>query len=377
MNPRTKKILKRTMIIALSIIFVIVITTVVFINQANFGHTPTGERKQRVEHSPNYKDGKFQNLSYTPQLTGDKNMIQTLYDFLFVKHNRVKPKDKIPSVKTDLLHLDKSQDIFVWFGHSSYLMQVGGKRFLVDPVLDGAASPVTFINKPFAGADIYKSEDIPEVDYLVISHDHWDHLDYSTVMKLKERIGKVICSLGVGEHFERWGFDPANIIELDWNESANLGDGSTVYCLPARHFSGRGLSPNQSIWASYLIQTPDMKVYIGGDSGYDTHFAKIGEQFGNIDIAILENGQYDAGWKYIHMMPEEVVQAGKDLHADRVIPVHSSKFALSVHEWDQPLKRIAAAAKTEGLPILTPMIGEVVDLNDSTQVFNEWWVGIE
>ena len=365
------------MIITLSILGILVIATIVVLNQANFGRTPTGERKERVNNSPNYRDGKFQNLSETPQLTGDKSYPALMYDFLFKDYKRVIPVGEIPSVKTDLLNLDRTKDILVWFGHSSYLVQIDGKRILVDPVLEGAASPVSFFNKPFKGSDAYKTKDIPDIDYLFISHDHWDHLDYKSVMDLKDRVGKIICGLGVGEHFEKWGFDKDKIIEIDWNEDASLGNGFRTYCLPVRHFSGRGLSSNQSLWASFLLQTPTMKIYLGGDSGYDTHFSRIGERFGEIDLAILENGQYGSGWKYIHMMPYQTVQAAKDLNAKTLLPVHSSKFKLANHPWDEPLIQVTEAAEKEGQRTLTPMIGEVVSLKDSTQVFSKWWVGIE
>ena len=140
---------------------------------------------------------------------------------------------------------------------------------------------------------------MPDIDYLVISHDHWDHLDYNTVKKLKDRIGAVICPLGVGEHFEYWGFDKERLIELDWNEDANLVPGFMIHCLPARHFSGRRLTANQSLWASFLLEAPSQKIYIGGDGGYDTHYAEIGNRFPGIDLAILENGQYNEEWSLI------------------------------------------------------------------------------
>ncbi|WP_242034331.1 MBL fold metallo-hydrolase [Dysgonomonas sp. BGC7] len=377
MTSKIKKKLKTTMIITLSILGILAIAIIVFLNQANFGSTPTGERKERVQNSPNYRDGKFQNLSETPQLTGDKGMMGMMYDFLFGDYKRVTPIGEIPSVKTDLLSLDRKQDMLVWFGHSSYFIQIDGKRILVDPVLDGAASPVSFVNKPFKGSDLYKTSDIPDVDYLFISHDHWDHLDYGSVMALKDKVGKIVCGLGVGEHFEKWGFDKSKIIELDWEENAALEDNFMVYCLPSRHFSGRGLSPNQSLWASFLLQAPSMKIYIGGDSGYDTHFERIGTQFDEIDLAILENGQYGSGWKFIHMMPDQVVQAVKDLNAKILLPVHSSKFKLANHPWDEPLIEVTRIAEEKNQQTITPMIGEVVNLKDNTQVFSKWWVGIE
>ncbi len=210
-------------------------------HSSRFGSTPSGERKAKVEASANYREGKFQNLSYTPQLTSDKNYVATMADFLFGEKERLTPAGgELPVVKTDLLNLDKDRDILVWFGHSSYFMQVDGKRMLVDPVFSEAASPVSFVNKAFKGTNVYKPEDIPDIDYLFISHDHWDHLDYPTVEALKDRIGKVICGLGVGEHFESWNFDKDKIVELDWNLDTVLDDGFKADCLPARHFSGRG-----------------------------------------------------------------------------------------------------------------------------------------
>lgn len=365
------------MLIILSVIAVLAIAVLIFINQPRFGKTPSKERKARVENSPNYHDGKFQNQHETPQLTSGKGYIATMADFLFKKKERLSPDQDLPAIKTDLHSFVPDEDVLVWFGHSSYYMQVDGKRFLVDPVLSGAASPVSFVNKPFKGTDIYRPEDIPAIDYLIISHDHWDHLDYNTIMKLKDRVGKVICGLGVGEHFEYWGFPVENIIELDWNEDAILESGFSVFCLPARHFSGRGLSPNQSLWASYLLQTPTMKIYIGGDSGYDTHYKLIGERFGVVDLAILENGQYDQSWKYIHMMPEEVVDAAKDLKATRLFAVHNSKYALGNHAWDDPLNRVSKKSEEESVNLITPQIGEIVNLKDSAQVFTKWWQGLE
>ena len=131
---------------------------------------------------------------------------------------------------------------------------------------------------------------MPDIDCLIVTHDHWDHLDYRTVMQLKERIGRVVCPLGVGEHFEYWGFNSDRIVELDWNESCGLSDGFRIHCLPARHFSGRGLQRNRSLWASFLVESPSRRVYLAGDGGYDTHFAEIGRRFAPIDLAVVENG---------------------------------------------------------------------------------------
>lgn len=359
--------------VAISVFLIVGIN--LFVRLPKFGKRPDGERKTRIEKSPNYKEGAFKNLNFTPQMTGEGGFVKIMKDIFNAKNRR--PVDSIPSMKTDLLNLDRDQDILVWFGHSSYFMQIDGKSFLVDPVFCGNASPFSFMIKSFKGTDIYSPADIPEIDNLIITHDHWDHLDYKTISKLKPKIGKVITGLGTGAHLERWGYDPEIIVENDWYEKVNLGGGFTINTTPARHFSGRGPKANQSLWASFVLQTPSIRIFIGGDGGYDEHFAEIGEKFGGFDLAILENGQYNTSWKYIHLMPNEVLQAAKDLKAKRLFPVHSSKFALANHAWDAPLRAISEFNKTVKQPLITPIIGEEVHLKDSTQIFQEWWVGLK
>jgi L-ascorbate metabolism protein UlaG (beta-lactamase superfamily) len=367
--------MKRKMIVGSIItVLLLVVGSVLYIHLPKFGSTPKGERLKRTHDSPNYRDGRFQNINATPQIT------ESIWNAIFqssAKHR--KPDNKIPVVKTKLTELNPQENLLVWFGHSSCYFQVGGKRFLVDPVLSKAASPLPFVNTAFAGTDLYKPVDIPDIDYLIITHDHWDHLDYPTIKELKPRIGKVICPLGVGEHFARWGFDDSSIIEMDWEDMTALDSGFEIYCLPARHFSGRGFYQKQSLWASFLLKTDTLTIFMGGDGGYDTHFASIGNRFGSIDFALLENGQYNKAWKYIHMLPEETLQAGKDLNAKNVIPIHNSKFALSRHSWDEPMQQITAANMKQPNPLrlLTPRIGEIIFLNDTTQSFGQWWQEIE
>jgi L-ascorbate metabolism protein UlaG (beta-lactamase superfamily) len=254
-------------------------------------------------------------------------------------------------------------------------MQLDGKKILVDPVFSGHASPFSFMVKSFKRSDVYSPEDFPEIDYLVITHDHWDHLDYKTVLELKPKVGKIITGLGTAAHLEHWGFDPKSIVELDWNEKTVLDSGFQVTATPGRHFSGRGFKRNQSVWCSFVLQTPSKKIFIGGDSGYDTHFAQIGAEHGPFDLALLECGQYNKSWKYIHMMPEQTVQAAIDLKAKTMMPVHWGKFALALHAWDEPIQRVTIEAHRLNVPIIHPMIGETVDLNNFG-VQNEWWKGI-
>ncbi len=354
----------------------LLLVVLLYIRQDKFGKNPAGPRLERITQSPNFKNGKFQNLSKTPTLAEGYNYIGVIYQAYFKHKPRHYPTNNIPSVKTDLLNLPADVDVLVWFGHSSYFIQIGGKRILVDPVFSGNASPVPGTVKAFNGTDIYTVDDLPNIDYLFISHDHYDHVDYKTLLALKAKTKKVICGLGVGSHFEHWGYDSSQIFERDWYETVALDSGFTAFVEPARHFSGRAFSTNNTLWASYVLQTPGMKIYIGGDSGYDTHYAAIGKKHGSINLAILDNGQYNDAWKYIHNLPEDVLKAAQDLNAKQIFPVHSSKFALGTHVWDEPLTKITELNKSYNIPMITPMIGETVHLNDTTQQFKQWWVGL-
>ena len=348
--------------IMLSIVVILVIAGVAFMNQPSFGRAPRGERLERIKKSPHYKDGKFHNLHPTLMMTSRKGRFGTMWDFLFKKEKGVRPDKEIPVIKTDLNKLAGNDNVLVWFGHSSYFIQIDGKRILVDPVFCTAA-PVSFVNKLFRGTDVYHPADMPYIDYLVITHDHWDHLDYYTIKQLKNRVDKVICPLGVGEHFEYWGFDKERLVELDWFEDATLNEHFQIHCLPARHFSGRSFNGNQTLWASYLIETPSQKIFMGGDGGYDTHFAEIAKKYPDINLAILENGQYNEDWKYIHTLPKYLGQVARDLDAEKVLTVHHSKYALARHPWDEPLKNAMDLKNKDSLDVLIPVIGEVVRWN--------------
>ncbi|MFT3908262.1 MAG: MBL fold metallo-hydrolase [Ferruginibacter sp.] len=344
--------------------------------QPQSGKLASGERLRRIEDSVNYKNGQFQNIHTTPQLTEGANLFSVMRKFFFGKSRNTRPPSILPSKKTDLLQLDPGENVLVWFGHSSYFIQVDGKKILVDPVFSGSASPVSFTTKSFNGSDIYTVDDMPAIDYLFITHDHWDHLDYKTIIKLKTKVKQVITGLGTAAHLEYWGYDTNKIIEKDWDEKIVLDKDFTVYTTPARHFAGRLFKRNKAIWMSFVLQTPSLKLFLGGDSGYDTHFAEIGNKYGPFDLAMLECGQYNLYWKYIHMMPEEVVQAGIDLKAKKIMPVHWAKFDLSLHDWNEPIKRVVAEAEKKHFPLVHPMIGEKVELEGSKK-FGRWWDSID
>lgn len=364
------------LILFLSVVLLI-LSGFLYMKQNKFGKLPQGKRLEKIEQSPNYKDGAFQNLSHTPSLEEGTSMIGIIVEFLFKKVENKVPLTDIPSVKTDIKSLDRNQDILIWFGHSSYYFQLNGKRFLVDPVFSGSISPVPNSGKSFKGTDVYAVEDFPEIDYLLITHDHYDHLDFQTIIKLNDRVKTVICGLGVGAHFELWDYEPSKIIEKDWYDSVTLENQLKITLTPARHFSGRTFKRNTSLWTSYVLESPDYKMFVGGDSGYDFHFKEIGEKYGPFDLAMLENGQYNQKWRYIHTLPEEIHTVAEELQAKRFFPIHSAKFSLAYHSWKEPLEKVSEFNKESDIPMITPKIGEVVQLRNTTQTFSKWWEEVE
>lgn len=365
------------MIITLVVIAAIALSVFLFTRQAEFGKPPSKERLKAFQELPNFRDGAFRNRQSTKVSTSNKSMLGSLYHFLFKGSSRRTPKHPLPSVKTNLKSLNPSENVLVWLGHSSYFMQLDGKTILVDPIIDDYASPVFFVGKAFDGTRIYSAEDFPDIDYLFITHDHWDHLDYETVTALKSKIRHIYCGLGVGSHLEHWGFDPSIITEKNWDENEDLGDGFSITTTTARHFSGRSFTRNVTLWLSYVLKTPTMKIFIGGDGGYGEHFKQIGEQHGPFDLAVIENGQFNPGWAQIHIFPEQGLKAASELGAKSMLPVHSGKFALALHAWDEPLSRIVSLDRDPELRLLTPMIGEKVRIGDTTQKFTHWWEGID
>ncbi|WP_255497847.1 MBL fold metallo-hydrolase [Flavobacterium sp. I3-2] len=378
MKQKTRKRIRKMLYIFLFLIVGLTIGTVVFLQHPLFGKTPSRDRLKKVENSENYSDGKFQNLSETPDLTEGVSYTDIFKDMLFNKAEHAIPLDSIPSEKTNLIDRDTTENFIVWFGHSSYFMQIDGKKYLIDPVLTENASPIYGTNNAFKGATNYTFEDLPEIDFLLITHDHYDHLDYTTIKNIKSKVKQIVCPLGVGEHFEFWGFDASKIIEKDWYENYEIDAETLIMFTPARHFSGRGFKRNQSLWTSYVLKTKNFNLYLGGDSGYDFHFKEIGEKYGPFDLVILENGQYDYKWKYIHMQPDEVLKASKDLQAKRLFPVHSAKFKLANHAWKEPLEKITTLNDAAFVvPIITPKIGSLIDLNNPNQKFDYWWKTVE
>ncbi len=335
-----------------------------------FGKKPEGDRLKRIQNTSGYRDAAFQNESHTPMMAEDSNywtVMRTMFDRSVPR----KPSGVIPAVATDLQQVIADDLDVYWFGHSSYLLVSGKVRILVDPVFSGHASPFPGMVKAFEGTEIFTADAMPDIDVLIITHDHYDHLDYKTVSALRNKVKNVVCSLGVGAHLTYWGYDAARIHELYWHESAEV-DNMTFTALPARHFSGRMFTRNQTAWSAFSLHWNGKRIYIGGDSGYDVHFAKTGAQYGPFDLAILECGQYNPTWKYIHMMPEETVQAAIDLRATILMPVHWGKFALSVHSWTEPADRVLQAAIEKDVPMAMPKPGARYTFAQGN-LTDPWW----
>jgi L-ascorbate metabolism protein UlaG (beta-lactamase superfamily) len=336
-----------------------------------FGQNPKGERLQKIKKMPSYNQGAFTNISKTEMIIKEGSMLKVLKENM-AKPANANPLNSLPNIKTNLFEIDSKELTVIWFGHSSYLLMYKNTNILVDPVFSGFASPVKIFGKAYKGSNIYDVQDMPPIDVLVLTHDHYDHLDYNTIKKLHPSVKNIITSLGVGQHLEYWGISNNKITELNWGESITINGNINLTATPARHFSGRGIRRAKTLWSSFVLQFFDKLVFIGGDSGYDTHFATIGKQFKKFDIAFLECGQYGKYWPYIHMLPEQTLQAAADLNTTLLFPVHWAKFTLSSHPWNEPINRLLSAAKNNSIQLITPKIGEPYRLNEVFKL-TEWW----
>lgn len=327
------------------------------------GQKPRKQRLERCKQSIAWRDGRFRNEHSLPQMKDSVSTFKVIREFLLTKQPNKVPPEPLPAIRTDFDALP-SYDLVVWLGHSGFLLQVGGVRLLVDPVLTTAA-PVPFLERPFPGTNIFTPRDLPGIDALIITHNHYDHLDYDTVRNLRIKTGHVYCPLGVGADFEFWGWKSRSITELDWWQSCRINtteEPLDIICTPQRHFSGRKLlDSNRTLWASFVIRTAHKRLFLGGDGGYDDHFRRIGEKYGPFDLAFMENGQYDVYWHQIHTMPEQMEQACRDINARVIFSIHNGKFALARHPWDEPQQNISRL-RAAGLTVLSPVIGEVVKI---------------
>lgn len=346
-------------------------------NLEQFGALPRGKWLTRVQLSPNYREGEFKNTVPTQMLAEGQSSVKLLWDSLWAKNPHLRPVNALPTVKIDLKALDAAQDTLIWLGHSSFYIQLGGKRMLVDPVFSTYGAPFSFANKIFAGTDLYSPEDMPQIDFLLISHDHWDHLDHPTVKALAAKVNTVICPLGVGAHFARWGYLAEKVIEADWNAAMSFDGDLTIYFVPARHFSGRTLTRNKSLWGGFVLETPQHRIFLSGDSGYGPHIKELAEKFDGFTLAAIDGGQYDPRWPKIHMTPEQAAQAAEDLRAEYFLLAHVGRFCISSHPWNEPFERVVKASADKSYTLVTPKIGQPLRPGDGQQEFGYWWKGLE
>ncbi len=348
------------------------------------GSLPSGTIKEKIEVSPNFDRNRSEFVNRRPDVV--RNMgeghgfwsdpLRRIQHNFFFNNNETKPLSILPEDKQPIPRdfRNSNQTIkFSWLGHSSILLSIGNKIMLIDPIFSSSASPFSGLVKRYQ-PPVIALEDIPEIDFILISHDHYDHLDMATIKHFRTKDVKYIVPLGVSPHLLQWGVDPNKIIEFDWWDSQKIG-GLTFICTPAQHFSGR-LGPfknNKSLWASWVVKSPSNNFYFSGDSGYDTHYKKIGEKYGPFDLVFMDSGQYNIRWKAVHNMPDEVIRGFQDLRGKNLIPIHWAMFTLSLHNWYDPIVESTKLADKLGLSIMTPRIGQFVELG-APNIFEKWWL---
>lgn len=336
------------------------------------GGKNAGEKLIKIIKSNNYGNGKFQNPIPTPMAAPK---FSTMLKFFSKGEEQVPIRilNTMPFSKKSFELANPEAVSFSWFGHSSVLLKIENQVILIDPVFGERASLFSSIGpKRFNYSNQYQVDQMPEIDIVLISHDHYDHLEYETIIALKNKVKHFYVPLGVAAHLELWGVDAENITELDWWEEAVFSEKIKLVYTPTRHFSGRSLAyRNQSLWGSWVIIGQNHKVFFSGDSGYFDEFKNIGEKLGPFDLAFVENGQYNEDWAAIHMMPEQSAKVGAELNAKAVVPIHWGKFSLSIHPWDEPVKRFLEASKEFDYTLLTPAPGQIMTFPFAPTI--NWW----
>ncbi|WP_232517339.1 MBL fold metallo-hydrolase [Aquimarina aggregata] len=384
MKNKFLKYFKRMIISIGVIITVLIVVIVLFINLSpEFGGKATDEQKAFYKTSENYKDDRFVNKHKVKLDMSLRDMGKSLVGY-FSPQPKTIPKEELPVSKIDSTNIAEYNDKtrLIWFGHSTFLVQIDHKNILIDPMFGDVPAPHPMLgSKRFSKELPIEIEKIPKIDAVLISHDHYDHLDYGSIKKLKNKVKMFYTPLGVGVHLQKWGLEKERIIELDWWQDISL-EGLRFICTPAQHFSGRGLTDRtKTLWSSWIIKSDNENIFFSGDSGYDDHFKEIGEKFGPFDFAMIECGQYNELWPDVHMFPEETAQAGLDIRARKIMPIHWGAFKLAMHSWTDPIERVTKTAKELNIDIIVPKIGESIFLkeNDSidTTVNDKWWQTLE
>ena len=332
-----------------------------------FGGQPDQASLKRFEQSEHYVDGVFRNNEPTLLNTRSPDRETSILEWFLIPEGK-NPDSPLPSERLKQDKLDN--DSFVWLGHSTIVMKTSDRVIVTDPVFN-RASPVPFIANAFEMEHETRIADLPYIDAVLISHDHYDHLDYRGIKDLAHKVSHFFVPLGIKAHLQRWGIPDDKITEMDWFESASY-QGVTFVLTPARHFSGRRFTNQSStLWGAWVIQSSSMNVYFSGDGGYSEDLLKIGEQYGPFDITFVENGAYNLDWAQIHMLPEEAVQAAIDLNSKLLFPIHWGKFDLALHPWNEPIIRLTEEAKKRNVEVATPLIGEVFSLESYPK--RQWW----
>ena len=325
-----------------------------------------------AKRSPNYRDGVFVNLEPASETSlSREEQFLLLRDVVGNGAAQRPPKD-VPLV-TPAVDQPAADLAVTWFGHSSALIEVDGYRILADPIWSDRCSPSRAVGPHRLHPVPAPLEALPAIDAVIISHDHYDHLDIDTVKQLaRTQRSKFFVPLGIGAHLRAWHIPDDRIVELDWNESARLGD-LTLVCTPARHFSGRFVNRDVTLWSSWAVIGPRHKAFFGGDTGYGKIFADIGAEHGPFDVTLMPIGAYHPGWPDIHMNPEEAVRAHRDV-TDRglLVPIHWATFRLAPHPWSEPVERMLTAATGEGVLVATPRPGERVERMTEASM-DAWW----
>jgi L-ascorbate metabolism protein UlaG (beta-lactamase superfamily) len=326
-------------------------------------------------HSPNYRDGVFVNLDPVSGVKMDSEQLRLVAWEMVGGRGGSRPKGTIPLATPAVFDGDPGRLAVSWFGHSSALVEIDGYRVLTDPVWADRCSPSDIVGPRRLHPPPVPLEALPAVDAVVISHDHYDHLDIDTVLALaRTQRAPFVVPLGVGAHLRVWGIPEHRIIELDWNERTQI-DELTLMCMPARHFSGRFLERNTTLWASWAFIGPNHRAYFGGDTGYTKSFAQIGADHGPFDLTLLPIGAYNTAWPDVHMNPEEAVRAHLDITdsgAGLLVPVHWGTFRLAPHPWAEPVERLLVAAAPAHVNVAVPQPGERIDPAVPVR-FDPWW----
>jgi L-ascorbate metabolism protein UlaG (beta-lactamase superfamily) len=324
--------------------------------------------------SPNYHDGVFENLDPASVYVMDREQLREIA-WEFVGRSASRPTKPIPLASPEIFRGNASPLAVSWFGHSTALLEIDGYRVLTDPVWSDRCSPSDLVGPQRLHPPPVQLEGLPAVDAVVISHDHYDHLDIDTVVALtRSQRAPFFVPLGVGAHLRAWGVPEHRIVELDWNQSAQV-DELTIVCVPARHFSGRFFTRNNTLWASWVFKGPSHRAYFGGDTGYTKSFAQIGADHGPFDMTLLPIGAYNSAWPDIHMNPEEAVRAHLDVTdsgSGLLVPIHWGTFRLAPHPWAEPVERLLKAAEPSQVQVAVPLPGQRIDPAGPLR-FNRWW----